>query len=441
MISEVAALLLLWPLGRESNRTSSSSGGCATSRAFCGAKSWAHLVCISTAGAAARWASCINIVSEWLLTSSAGPDVLGCLTADFWCYWKLEELTNFGYLGLDLLLLLALGFNLILLLQDRELQRRFKLLSGQLLLALLMNGKRIPQFITFEFLSGPLDFGWDKLLLLFWFLYHELLYLFLKLNILLICWKDAALIGTTPVLLSAWLLWRHTRIHSVLLQLALLVSSLTLGVLRGGKGSIWSFGWACASIYHFRMLHWSCFVATTRLVPLLTFLLILSSLWVFILHFLSVCRFLELYLLRHLRLMGLLLLELTIVAGQGRTGNRKRVHAWLSSLLLLELSFSLPFFLKLFDFGVQYLILVDHISELIFQLLILHDQLLVLSDTNTTILKLLRCRVGIVTTCLAFSSLLKLVLQFLVVCSKPIDDVLLLLIDLSELLVFLIVLL
>lgn len=48
---------------------------------------------------------------------------------------------------------------------------------------------------------------------------------------------------------------------------------------------------------------------------------------------------------------------------------------------------------------------------------------------------------GKIATCLAFGCLLELVLQFLVVCSKPINNVLLLLVDLSELLIFLIVLL
>ena len=45
----------------------------------------------------------------------------------------------------------------------------------------------------------------------------------------------------------------------------------------------------------------------------------------------------------------------------------------------------------------------------------------------------------VVATCLALSGLLKLVLQFLIVRTQPVDDVLLFLIDLSELLVFLVV--
>ena len=120
-------------------------------------------------------------------------------------------------------------------------------------------------------------------------------------------------------------------------------------------------------------------------------------------------------------------------------GQRKWIDTLLCSLLPLhlDLPLSLSLLLQLPDLRVQYLVFVYHVAELYFQLLVLCRKLLILVDANSTV-PLSVPRSKVVLMALAPDGSLYLALQVLVLGAQPVNDVLLLLVDLSELLILLI---
>ncbi len=112
------------------------------------------------------------------------------------------------------------------------------------------------------------------------------------------------------------------------------------------------------------------------------FILIFKILSLLILKFMTFTFLYFVYLI-------LLMIKLVTIACCSNTGNRKRINALFNPQLILQFNLSLPLFLSLllqfFYIGVQNLVLIDHISELKFQLLILCSKLLVLLNAHSAI--------------------------------------------------------